>query len=167
MASIHPKATLNLPSPTTSHDRTTTEREVFIVWMKSMIMNGKGCTVFDSSDGIVYRVYLMDSGGNVLFTILKESLYEVTVWTDKTQLSYYFIQGHGGTSKSACGITKKLRGLMAELGISLGDEVLTTSVEPEFDHSLAVGLLVVSSAVCDEQVKEKKSSSGFRWGTRS
>ncbi|XP_030470414.1 protein LURP-one-related 11-like [Syzygium oleosum] len=195
MSKIHPKATLDLPSLTTSRDRTSAKREVFTVWMKSMIMNSKGCTVFDSSGGIVYRVdnydcerssevYLMDRGGKVLFTILKkkyslcktwkgygstgseerrtlfqvkkplsfkkgESLYEVTVWTDKNQPSYFFIQGHG-TSKSACNITKRLGGLIAEVkekisssGVSLGGDVLTMSVEPKVDHSLAVGLLVV------------------------
>lgn len=100
-----------------------------------------------------------------------ESLYEVTVWTDKNQPSYFFIQGHG-TSKSACNTTKRLGGLMAEVslslskrwyehelnlyfaieqvkekisssGVSLGGDVLTMSVEPKVDHSLAVGLLVV------------------------
>ncbi|KAL3747013.1 hypothetical protein ACJRO7_015885 [Eucalyptus globulus] len=195
MAKIHPKATVDLPSLATSHNRKATKREVFTVWMKSLIMNSKGCTVFDSSGGIVYRVdnydcerssevYLMDCGGKVVFTILKkkcsllktwkgygsigleerrtlfqvkkslsfkrrESLYEVTVWTDTPRPSYYFIQGHG-TSRSACNITKRLGGLMAEVkekrsssGVSLGDDVLTMSVEPEFDHSLATGLLVV------------------------
>ncbi|XP_030538461.1 protein LURP-one-related 11-like [Rhodamnia argentea] len=196
LAKIHPKATLDLPSPTTSHDPTATKPEVFTVWMKSLIMNSKGCTVFDSSGGIVYRVdnydcerssevCLMDREGKVLITILKkkcslfktwkgydgsigsgerrtlfqvkkplsfkkrESLYEVKVWTDKNQPSYYFIQGHGN-SKSACKITNRLGGLMAEvkekkssLGVSLGDDVLTMSVEPNVDHSLAAGLLVV------------------------
>ncbi|KAF8025935.1 hypothetical protein BT93_F2691 [Corymbia citriodora subsp. variegata] len=195
MAKIHPKATLDLPSQATSCDRTAAKREVFTVWMKSLIMSSKGCTVFDSSGGIVYRVdnydcerssevYFMNREGKVLFTILKkkcslfktwngfrstgseerrtlfqvkkplnfkkrESLYEVTVWTDENQPSYYFIQGHGN-SRSACSITRRLGGLMAEVkekksssGVSLGDDVLTMTVEPEFDHSLAAGLLVV------------------------
>jgi len=83
MAKIHPKATVDLPSLATSHNRKATKREVFTVWMKSLIMNSKGCTVFDSSGGIVYRVdnydcerssevYLMDCGGKVVFTILKK-----------------------------------------------------------------------------------------------
>jgi len=48
----------------------------------------------------------------------RESLYEVTVWTDTPRPSYYFIQGHG-TSRSACNITKRLGGLMAEVSLSL------------------------------------------------
>jgi len=31
-------------------------RKVFTVWMKSLVLNGHGCTVYDSDGGIVYRV---------------------------------------------------------------------------------------------------------------
>lgn len=51
--------------------------------MKSLVLHGKGCTVFDSNGGIVYRVdnydrkfsnevYLMDFRGKVLYTILRK-----------------------------------------------------------------------------------------------
>ncbi|XWS18769.1 hypothetical protein CRYUN_Cryun32bG0073100 [Craigia yunnanensis] len=59
---------------------TTSKQENFTIWMKSLILSGKGCTVFDSSGQIVYRVdnynckcsnevFLMDFTGKVLFTI--------------------------------------------------------------------------------------------------
>lgn len=57
--------------------------EIFTIWMKSLILGGKGCTVFDSKGQVVYRVdnysskccdqvYLMDSHGHVLLTILRK-----------------------------------------------------------------------------------------------
>ncbi|KAL9434429.1 hypothetical protein AB3S75_029132 [Citrus x aurantiifolia] len=60
----------------------TSKRESFTVWMKSLVMQGNGCTVFNENGEIVYRVdnydnkgsnevYLMDLRGNVLFTILR------------------------------------------------------------------------------------------------
>lgn len=62
---------------------TTCKQETFTIWMKSLILNGNGCTVFDSQGQIVFRVdnyeircapevFLMDQHGNVLFTILKK-----------------------------------------------------------------------------------------------
>ncbi|KQK21733.1 hypothetical protein BRADI_1g62740v3 [Brachypodium distachyon] len=32
------------------------QREVFTIWMKSLLLNGSGCTVFDSCGRVVYRV---------------------------------------------------------------------------------------------------------------
>ncbi|PIA43250.1 hypothetical protein AQUCO_02000587v1 [Aquilegia coerulea] len=59
----------------------TSEREVFTIWMKSILLNGNGCTVFNANGDIIYRidnynckcnreVYLMNLRGSVLFTIL-------------------------------------------------------------------------------------------------
>jgi len=57
--------------------------ETFTIWMKSLLMQTNGCTVFNKNGEIVYRVdnydkkagsnevYLMDLKGNVLFTILR------------------------------------------------------------------------------------------------
>ncbi|KAI4355363.1 hypothetical protein L6164_004144 [Bauhinia variegata] len=76
MAKVHPQAL---------HGSTsfTSKQETFTIWMKSLVLNGKGCTVFDSDGQIVYRVdnyncksrdevYLMDRKGGVLFTILRK-----------------------------------------------------------------------------------------------
>jgi hypothetical protein len=67
-------------------DSTTTksgQREVFTIWMKSLVLHGSGCTVYDSAGSIVYRVdnygarraadvCLMDLAGNVVLQILKK-----------------------------------------------------------------------------------------------
>jgi len=57
--------------------------EVFTIWMKSLVLNGSGCTVYDSAGSIVYRVdnygarraadvCLMDLAGNVVLQILRK-----------------------------------------------------------------------------------------------
>ncbi|CAN6200235.1 unnamed protein product [Urochloa humidicola] len=61
------------------------QRKVFTVWMKSLVLNGHGCTVYDSGGGIVYRVdnygsrcggsvCLMDLDGTVVLNIVKKRL---------------------------------------------------------------------------------------------
>ena len=107
MSKIHPhhlatpsQTPLSLDQPSTSHDphssssssssssTSNTQREIFTIWMKSLILGGKGCTVFDSKGQVIYRVdnysskccdqvYLMDSKGHVLLTILRK------VWIQK------------------------------------------------------------------------------------
>ena len=58
-------------------------RKVFTVWMKSLMLDGHGCTVYDSGGGIVYRVdnygsrcsgsvCLMDLDGAVVLNVVKK-----------------------------------------------------------------------------------------------
>ncbi|KAJ7952336.1 Protein LURP-one-related like [Quillaja saponaria] len=58
----------------------TSKKETFTVWMKSLVCNSNGCTIYNSKGQIVYRVdnydkkcsrevHLMDFHGNILFTI--------------------------------------------------------------------------------------------------
>ncbi|XP_021720388.1 protein LURP-one-related 11-like [Chenopodium quinoa] len=67
------------------------EGEIFTIWMKSLILGGKGCTVFDSNGEVVYRVdnysskgcnqvFLMDSQGRVLLTILRKKFRLLARW---------------------------------------------------------------------------------------
>ncbi|KAL6649916.1 hypothetical protein ACP70R_014140 [Stipagrostis hirtigluma subsp. patula] len=103
MVRVHSAAFSSLPQPspeldpaaaTSDDDPTTTrtmakhggeKREVFTIWMKSLVLNGRGCTVYDSAGSIVYRVdnygarraadvCLMDLAGNVVLQILKKKL---------------------------------------------------------------------------------------------
>ncbi|GLT78245.1 hypothetical protein SLA2020_497850 [Shorea laevis] len=61
------------------------ERKTFTIWMKSLVYQANGCTVFDSKGEIVYRVdnydskcssevFLMDGQGKVLCTIKRKRL---------------------------------------------------------------------------------------------
>ncbi|XP_050377972.1 protein LURP-one-related 11-like [Argentina anserina] len=63
----------------------TSKRETFTIWMKSLVMQGHGCTAYDENGEIVYRVenydnkhsdevYLMDLRGKVLFTICQQKM---------------------------------------------------------------------------------------------
>lgn len=71
-----------------SSDETNSKRESLTVWMKSLVMQGNGCTVFNENGAVVYRmdnydtkrskkVYLMDFNGKVIFTILKKVINSV------------------------------------------------------------------------------------------
>nr|CAB3458934.1 unnamed protein product [Digitaria exilis] len=63
---------------------TAEQRKVFTVWMKSLVLNGHGCTVYDSGGAIIYRVdnydsrcggvCLMDLDGTVILDIIKKKL---------------------------------------------------------------------------------------------
>ncbi|XP_008801112.2 protein LURP-one-related 11-like [Phoenix dactylifera] len=195
MEKVHPSlASLPLPSLL---DHISSEREVFTIWMKSLVFHGNGCTVYDSRGNIVYRVdnydckcsgkvYLMDLSGKVLFKILRKKFrvcgrwegykcyssqneeskpwFKVRkpwsilrdeqpsceVWSDEGALMCYKIDGLA--SKSSYKIVDISSGLIvAEVkrkqttsGILLGDDVLTLMVEPNIDHSLIMGLVVVN-----------------------
>ncbi|RDX79713.1 Protein LURP-one-related 11 [Mucuna pruriens] len=78
MGKVHPQA---LDSSASSNF--TCKQETFTLWMKSLVLNGKGCTVYDSNGQIAYRVdnynckhrdevHLMDQNGDILFTMRKK-----------------------------------------------------------------------------------------------
>ncbi|KAJ6308149.1 hypothetical protein OIU76_017844 [Salix suchowensis] len=67
------------------------ERQTFTIWMKSLLCQTNGCTVFDSDGHVVYRVdnydkkcrnkvYLMDLRGRVLVTIRRKRLQFFGCW---------------------------------------------------------------------------------------
>ncbi|XP_065867594.1 protein LURP-one-related 11-like [Euphorbia lathyris] len=69
----------------------TSKQETFTIWMKSLVLSGKGCTVFDSDGHVVYRVdnynckdsnqvHLMDFKGHVLFTFFKKKFKLLDCW---------------------------------------------------------------------------------------
>ncbi|CAN6312806.1 unnamed protein product [Urochloa humidicola] len=90
------------PATTTTKTAAGSEQpEVFTIWMKSLVLNGSGCTVYDSGGSIVYRVdnygtrraadvCLMDLAGNVVLQILKKKLgfgrrWEGYRWSEQEQ----------------------------------------------------------------------------------
>uniref|UniRef100_A0A803R4J6 Uncharacterized protein n=1 Tax=Cannabis sativa TaxID=3483 RepID=A0A803R4J6_CANSA len=67
------------------------KRETLTMWMKSLVMQGNGCTVYNDNGEVVYRidnyddkdsdkVYLMDLKGKVLFTILRKKIWMFRKW---------------------------------------------------------------------------------------
>ncbi|OWM72021.1 hypothetical protein CDL15_Pgr017904 [Punica granatum] len=108
--------------PCCSLDRTSTKRESFTVWMKSLIMQGKGCTVFNEDGEVVYRmdnydtrrsrkVYLMDLQGRVLFTIIKRKLRFFGRWEGYKSEKYSASGSHNKRTwfrvRKDCSILKK------------------------------------------------------------
>lgn len=75
MARVFPQAGVSSPYMST-------ERETFTVWMKSLVYQTNGLTVYNSNGEITYRVenydkssnevHIMDLHGNILFTIRKK-----------------------------------------------------------------------------------------------
>ncbi|XP_057796482.1 protein LURP-one-related 3-like [Salvia miltiorrhiza] len=88
MAKVYPKRSMIQGC---SDEYTSSETEVFTVWMKSLVINGNGCTVFNSEGGVVFRVdnyqtksttetLLMNLHGQVLFSIRRKTLVFLRRW---------------------------------------------------------------------------------------
>jgi uncharacterized protein YxjI len=83
MAKVHALPQVDSSSRSTStNSYISSKPETFTIWMKSLVMQTNGCTVYNENGEVVYRVdnydkkgsnkvYLMDLKGNVLFTILR------------------------------------------------------------------------------------------------
>ena len=63
MVKIHPDRKTLATGEETSSPYLTTEKESFTIWMKSLVFNTNGCTVFDSKGNIIYRVDNYNSKG--------------------------------------------------------------------------------------------------------
>lgn len=84
MAKVHPLIPSNNNTIIESSSSSSSSPSCsYTVWMKSLVMQGNGCTVYNENGDIVYRVdnyneknsnevYLMDLRGKVLFTILRK-----------------------------------------------------------------------------------------------
>ncbi|KAK1353334.1 Tubby C-terminal-like domain-containing protein [Heracleum sosnowskyi] len=79
------------PSTSSCTATTISSANMYTIWMKSLVVNGNGYTVYDSNGKVVYRidnydikcrneVYLMDLQGNVLCTISRKKLLRFGVW---------------------------------------------------------------------------------------
>lgn len=81
MAKVHPC------KPSSSSCSTLGDcRKTYTIWMKSLVANGNGFTVYDSWGEVVYRidnystkccreVFLMDLHGNVLFSMFQKVIF--------------------------------------------------------------------------------------------
>ncbi|KAG2603162.1 hypothetical protein PVAP13_5KG751200 [Panicum virgatum] len=67
------------------------EKEVYTVWMKSLVFNGHGCTIYGQDGRVAYRVdnyacsrsrevYVMDSDGKTLIKLLKKNFGVFKTW---------------------------------------------------------------------------------------
>ncbi|PRQ17742.1 putative tubby-like domain-containing protein [Rosa chinensis] len=83
-----PSAAPQVPSVT---PYMSSKRETYTIWMKSLVCNTNGCTVYNSNGEIVYRVdnydkrcsnevHLMNLQGKLLYTIRKKKLQAFERW---------------------------------------------------------------------------------------
>uniref|UniRef100_A0A251UEX6 Putative tubby C-terminal-like domain-containing protein n=1 Tax=Helianthus annuus TaxID=4232 RepID=A0A251UEX6_HELAN len=112
MAKVH----LCIPSSSSS---CSTQRETYTIWMKSLVLNSNGYTVYDSNGEVVFRidnydskcrseVYLMDLRGNIVCTILR-----------------------------------KVQRKLSSSGVALGEDVLFVTIEPHIDHIFVMSLVAI------------------------
>jgi hypothetical protein len=83
MAKIQPLPAASSPAPASNADEPS---QVYTVWMKSLVFNGSGCTVFGADGGVAFRVdnygcrggreaFLMDRAGRTLVGIQRRSCF--------------------------------------------------------------------------------------------
>ncbi|KAF8648681.1 hypothetical protein HU200_064730 [Digitaria exilis] len=67
------------------------DKQVYTVWMKSLVFNGHGCTIYGQDGRVAYRVdnyachrrrevYVMDSGGKTMIKLLKKNFGVFKAW---------------------------------------------------------------------------------------
>ncbi|KAG6399309.1 hypothetical protein SASPL_140785 [Salvia splendens] len=90
MAKVYPKRSM-IEGCSDDEVYSSSKREIFTVWMKSLVINGNGCTVFNSKGDVVFRVdnyqtksttetLLMNLHGQVLFSIRRKKLVFFKGW---------------------------------------------------------------------------------------
>ncbi|XP_047966600.1 protein LURP-one-related 3-like [Salvia hispanica] len=90
MAKVYPKRSM-IEGCSDDEGYSSSTREIFTVWMKSLVINGNGCTVFNSQGDVVFRVdnyqtksttetLLMNLHGQVLFSIRRKKLVFFKWW---------------------------------------------------------------------------------------
>ncbi|PIN27209.1 hypothetical protein CDL12_00002 [Handroanthus impetiginosus] len=110
MAKVHPRTSM----VTTSCQYSSSARGIFTVWMKSLVINGNGCTVFNSKGEVVFRVdnyqtrrssevLLMNFNGDVLFSIKRKKLLVFRSWeVHKVINSEFYEEGEWFKVKRKC-----------------------------------------------------------------
>ncbi|CAM0884578.1 unnamed protein product [Alopecurus aequalis] len=94
MAKIQPlpaAATSSSPSSSSSPEGHQHGKQVYTVWMKSLVFNGNGCTVYTPAGGVAFRVdnygckggrevFFMDRAGNTLIRIRRKGFGMFRSW---------------------------------------------------------------------------------------
>ncbi|XP_071696277.1 protein LURP-one-related 4-like [Rutidosis leptorrhynchoides] len=171
MAKIHPC----LPSSSSSSSSSsfsTNQRETYTIWMKSLVLNSNGYTVYNSNGSVVFRidnydskcsneVYLMDLRGNVVCTILRKKLLNFGLWdcyNDKDSRRPWFKVGKNFDLFNKESIYDVLVGTNEAQSLCS----LNHTMEGSF-HNLEFKIIDVEGKVAAE-VHRKQSSSGVVLG---
>ncbi|CAM0884576.1 unnamed protein product [Alopecurus aequalis] len=195
MAKMQPLPAAASPSPCSSSD-VHEGRQAYTVWMKSLVFNGNGCTVYTPDGDVGFRVdnygcrgarevFFMDRAGNTLIRIRRKGFGMFRRWEvrqcahdsgDDEEATPWFsvrraekggaaVTMHGGAGtcfmvdgccarKSEYKVSGVDGAVVAEVGrkqtgtgVVLGEDMLALTVEPEVDHLLVLGLVVVRGLV--------------------
>ncbi|XP_051227965.1 protein LURP-one-related 11 [Lolium perenne] len=90
MAKIQPHPAAASPSPCSSSDGHRSQ-QAYTVWMKSLVFNGNGCTVYTADGEVAFRidnygckggreVFFMDRAGNTLIRIRRKGFGMFRMW---------------------------------------------------------------------------------------
>ncbi|BFG31697.1 hypothetical protein CerSpe_179710 [Prunus speciosa] len=127
MAKVHPlsisktdDASTTSTSSCSNNKYVTSKRETFTIWMKSLVMQGKGCTAFGENGEIVYRidnydnrhsneVYLMDLRGKLLFTVCEKKMCFFPSWKGYK---------NNGANKPLFQVRKSCRSILGKKGFA-------------------------------------------------
>nr|XP_043611969.1 protein LURP-one-related 11-like [Erigeron canadensis] len=164
MSKIHPQTL----STSSSSYITSSMPESFTIWMKSLVFNTHGCTVYNSKGDIVYRVdnydnkcghevYLMDIRGKVLFSLQQKKLrlfgcWDGYKWDDcslEKQL-WFRVRKHRSICMASC--DRKTRGCTYKV-VRLDGKLLGFKIIDE-DRD---GALVA-------EIKQKQTTTGINFG---
>ncbi|KAK7275503.1 hypothetical protein RIF29_16622 [Crotalaria pallida] len=168
MGKVHPQ---ELHSSTNCNF--TSQQETFTLWMKSLVLNGKGCTLFDSNGQIVYRVdnyscrhryevYLMDQKGNTLFTIQRKQYKLSRFWEG------YRSSATTNDNKGPCFRVSKTHRITK--GVSTYDVELGLDKNHPYAHKIERSTCNSACKIYDEfgviaaELRRKKSHSGVDLG---
>nr|CAB3475340.1 unnamed protein product [Digitaria exilis] len=141
------------------------DKQVYTVWMKSLVFNGHGCTIYGQDGRVAYladnyachrrrEVYVMDSGGKAMIKLLKKNFGGVQgmgglfllQWPRCGEVykidavphkSEYRISDPNGE------VVAKMQRKQTASGVVLGEDVLSLTVNPTADRLVVVGLVVV------------------------
>ncbi|GFP85140.1 protein lurp-one-related 11 [Phtheirospermum japonicum] len=133
MAKIHPRKSMTIDS---SCQYSSSRREIFTVWMKSLVINSNGCTVFSTQGEVVFRVdnyqtrrsrqvLLMNSYGEVLFSVKRKNLQSFRSWEGHKLINSKFDkEGEWFKVKRKCNL---FRGGVINCHVTLGCNKITSS----------------------------------------
>ncbi|XP_010473578.1 PREDICTED: protein LURP-one-related 4-like [Camelina sativa] len=160
MARVFPQAAISSPYMST-------ERETFTVWMKSLVYQNNGLTVYNSSGEITYRVetydkssnevHIMDLHGNILFTIRKKKLWLFGSW-------YVYRECESYTSTEEVKPSARIkRSSIRDGDWEVRDETNEVFWILRFDPKFAFQIIDINGDII-AQLKPKQSSNGITLG---
>ncbi|KAK9059285.1 hypothetical protein SSX86_021904 [Deinandra increscens subsp. villosa] len=163
MAKVYPQIPSSSSPSSSTSPYISSKQESFTIWMKSLVYNSHGCTAYNSTGEIVYRVdnydkkcsshvYLMDIQGNVLFAIQRKKLRFFGCWDgykcDFSKKQRWFR------------VTKKRQTIHVDLGINQGGYNIVKS-----DGKLGFKIVNLDQdGALVAEIKRKQTASGIDLG---